>query len=456
MLSAVQTCDGKDVVQQLAAYVVAARKKPSSQADCNMAKKCVIDAVIAAATGIKERGPSAIRDVLPVLYASGTVPVWFSNVQSSALGATYANSSAIAVIDLDDGNAYARGHPGAAVVSTAFAVGHEANATLDDILTAIVIGYEVGVVVGTARKTYGNTGTWSTYAVVATIAALRDTTQQQIEHALAIAGESAPNQLFMSARSKTPVPEGSDVKEGIPWSVVTGFDALYRAEAGHTGSRNILDSTIHYGYPATLNLGSGRIRETYFKPYAACRHVHAPIAATLTLIERHKIDVSDILSINVETNHWAHTLPNKPRPENLSDVQYSIPYCLALVALTGKKALVPLTAEALGRDDVVALAEKITVTIADDMPKERASMETPARVTIISNGGSFVYEQSEPEGGVTNQPSLEDLDRKFITATRFVAGGEKQGQILSGFKALVAGDMDEFVAGLAVKLVGEF
>lgn len=453
-LSAIQHCDGKNVVQQLATYIVKARETPYPKEAADVARKCIIDAFIAAAAGANSSGPKAIRNTAALFYP-GKVPIWFTNKASSFIAAAWANASAIAALDIDDGNAYARGHPGAAVVSTALAVGQEMGASWDDIITAIVIGYQVGVVVGTARKTYGNTGTWSSYAVVATAAALRDTKQVHIEHALAIAGENAPNQLFMSARSNSPTPEGSDVKEGIPWSVKTGLNALLIAEAGHTGPRNILDSTAQYGYPEDLKLdGDLRILQTYFKPYACCRHIHAAMAALRDLLRDHRIDVASITSIEVETNHWAFTLPNKTHPENLSDIQYSVPYCLGLIALVGKEAFVPLTQQALNRDDVTALAEKVKVIRTDDMPMECASMETPARVIVVCGDSRYTSKKTEPEGGVGASPSFDDFEDKFTMASRLVAKAEDQDRIGTSFQALWTGNMRDLMQGLTVNLVG--
>jgi 2-methylcitrate dehydratase PrpD len=454
-LSTVQVVPGKDVVQQLAAYIVQARGKPSSSLSRSAAFKCVLDAVACAAAGIKDSGPVAITTVAVNNQRPGDIPIWFTGRRSSAIGAAWANSAAVAAIDLDDGNAYARGHPGAAVVPTALAYAQEAGASFEDFLTAIVIGYEVGVVVGTARLTYGNTGTWSTYAAVATAAALRQTSREQIEHALGICGESAPNQLFMSARSKDPVPEGSNVKEGIPWSVMTGLQALDLAEAGHTGPRNVLDSTIHYAYPDELELGSARVCQTYFKPYACCRHIHAAIAGLGEMLSIHDLDVHSVERIVVETSHWAVTLPNKTSPQNLSDIQYSVPYCLALIALVGKEAFVPLTSEALFRENVTALAEKVVVTLADDMPKETATMETPARVTITVRGHDFVSGRMEAEGGVNTSPSWEEIKEKLIIATRLVAGHDQQDGMLGALEDFRNGDLAGLMDCLGgLRLVG--
>ncbi|WP_197423534.1 MmgE/PrpD family protein [Sinorhizobium sp. Sb3] len=439
-------------MRKLATYIVEERDAPLPTEVNAVARKCIVDALIAASVGVNSSGPTAIRKTAASLYP-GKSPIWFTDQASSFIGAAWANSAAIAALDLDDGEAYARGHPGAAVISTAFAVGTDVGASYEDIIRAIVIGYQVGVIVGAARKTYGNTGTWSPYAVVATAGALRKSSREHLEHAMAIAGESAPNQSFMSLRGKSPVPEGSDVKEGIPWSVRTGLDALITAENGHTGPRNILDCFAHYAFPEGFRVDSEyRILKTYFKPYACCRHIHAAIAGMRDVIVAHGIEVSSITAVEVETNYWAASLPNKTQPENLSDIQYSIPYCLALVAIVGNEAFVPLTKEALGLKEAEAFAESVKVIQAGDIPIECASMETPARVTVVCSEGSMTSQLKAPEWGAADQPSFENLIEKFNTASRFMVRPHRQA-VEHALHALWKGDMHEAMKGLETNII---
>lgn len=436
------------VVRRIAAYVEAASASPSAEPARQAAFRCILDLLGAAAAGMTDSGAAAIRHMALSTMGQGGVPLWFTGRSSSVIGAAWANSAAASALDLDDGNRLARGHPGAAVIPAAFAVAHETGASLEDILTAIVIGYEVGVSVAAARATYGNTGTWSPYAVVAAAASLRRTPRHVLEHALAIAGESAPSQAFLSAPAQAAAAEGSDVKEGIPWSVVTGLVALGLAEAGHTGPRNILDSALHYRFPAELPLGSAlQIRNTYFKLYACCRHVHAPLDALLRLIERHGIEPRSIDRIEVETYSGALRIPNKPDPAHLVEIQYSIPYCLALVAFCGPRALLPLTADALGRDEVSALAARVTLSL-DSGFDARFPAETLARVIIIRGDRRYVSEDTAPLGEASNPLSWEALEDKFRSASRLVAGEGQQTRILGAINDARSGDLTSLLACL--------
>mgnify|MGYP001044955680 CR=1 FL=1 len=404
--------------------------------------RAVLDLLGAAAAGMFERGPAAVRHTVRSTMAVGHVPIWFAGLSSSLVGAAWANAAAAAALDVDDGHRLARGHPGAAVVPTALAVGHETGAPWEQILASIVIGYEVGVTIAAGRLRYGNTGTWASYAVVATAAALRRTAAPILEHALAIAGESAPSQAFLSAPAQTPAPEGSDVKEGIPWSVFTGLVALDLAAANHTGPRNILEDAHNYALPEPLELGTySHIQKTYFKLYACCRHIHAPLDALLGLIAHYRIDHRSIESIEVATYSGALRLPNKIWPGSLVDVQYSIRYCLALAARSGAGALLPLTPDALGRDDVSELAARVVLALDPEL-NARFPQETLARVAVVADGRRFASDVTAPRGEHTQPLTWSELEDKIRTVTRLCCSEQQSDALIRAVNEARAGRGD--------------
>ena len=437
-----------ETIPRLAEYVVNNRGVRSSDLAREAALRCILDLLGAAAVGLVDDGVRATKAVALAAMQEGPIPIWFSGSASSAVGAAWVNSAAASALDLDDGHRIARGHPGAAVIPSALAVGQQIGASFEDILTAIVIGYEVGIGVAAARKVYGNTGTWSAFAAVAAIGALGAASQEQLGHAFAIAGELSPNQMFSSDASKVLVPEGSDVKEGIPWSVVTGFAALRMAEAGHTGPRNLLDWPGLYRPLLPLNATpSQQILGTYFKLYACCRHVHAPLDAVLRLVGQANVSWSEIESITVHTYGGALRISNKSDPANLVDVQYSIPYCIALALVDGPEALLPLTKTALGRPELVKLARRVSVAL-DPTLDDRFPSETLARVEVKTKAGVLMSGVTAPRGEASDPLRWEELELKFKTVTRAIATSDQQREVLSAFQKARAGDFGRLMGCL--------
>lgn len=442
--------EGMETTRRIAAFVAGARARPVSGEEREGACRAILDLVAAAAAGIAAPGPRAVRAAARSLMAAGGIPIWFAGETSGLAGAIWCNASAAAALDLDDGHRIARGHPGAAVIPSVFAAGHESGATTQEMLDAIVVGYEVGVAVGAARRFYANTGMWSGYGVVAALGYLRRTPAEPLAHALALAGVSAPNQLHAGAGPVYRAQEGSDVKEGIPWSSVTAAHALLLAEAGHTGPLAILDNAEHFRLDGLVEgLGAQRyITRNYMKFLSCCRHVHAPVEALTGLLERHRIDPRKIDAIEVATYSGALRIANRPRPHGFTDIQFSIPYCLGLVALDGREALLPLTEAAVDRPEIVAFAEKVALRLDPELDA-RFPAETLSRLTVRSGGETFTSPVTAPSGEASAAPSWSELEDKLRRASRLVAAPAEQDALLAALRALRAGRHDALLSALA-------
>ena len=437
-------------VKALAEYVQVARDRAVSDEEREAAIRCILDLLAAVAAGVNSPSAQATRRVAADTFGAGASPVWFSGLTGSIVGAAWSNSAAASAQDLDDGNRLARGHPGAAVIPTVFALASDGDCSFDDLIKAIVVGYEVGVGVGASRGYYARTGMWSCYGVVAAAGLLRRTPPDQLAHAFAIAGMTAPNLLSTGGGPRYPVPEGTDVKEGIPWSTAGAIVAVRLAEAGFTGPRDILDHAPHYASAKLVErIGNEHsICKTYFKLYSCCRHVHAPVDALLTLIDRHELDYRRIEAVEVHVYDGALRISNRAEPVNLVDVQYSIPYCLGLAAIVGPSALLPLTEDALHRDDVTQLARKVTLHL-DPSLDARFPAETLTRLVVVHAGDRYESEVIAPRGEATHPLSWQELEEKFLTASRNVASGKQQMELLAAVRKLKEGNALDLMTRLA-------
>jgi 2-methylcitrate dehydratase PrpD len=440
----------------LAEYVSALRADVLPERARRAAFCCVLDLLTAAVAGYRTRNATGTRRVADEIYGNGLAPVWFSGKSLTAAGAVFCNSSAASALDLDDGNRAARGHPGAAVIPVALATAAELNASAEELVTAIVAGYEVGVRVAAARDAANaisrQSGRWSGYAAVAAAARLCGTPADQMSHAFAIAGVTAPNQEANGSSGYSRL-TGNDVKEGIPWSSVSGLTALRLAAAGLTGPEDILDHPSHFSQPHLVDgLGNDPlIASTYFKPYSCCRYNHGAIDAFVALMDEHRLAPREITAVDVHTFSWALKLGNKVEPRNLVDVQYSVPYCIGVAAIAGADALVPVQEQVLDRPDISAFAKKVALH-ADPALDARFPRETLARVVITTAGGRFESPVTTPRGEPTNPLSWRDLRRKFMIATRGVLSAERQQVVLAAVDRLVDGEVAPLMRILAAPI----
>jgi 2-methylcitrate dehydratase PrpD len=402
----------------------------------------ILDLVTAATAAPSSRIAGALRSV----YGPGPAALWLTGESGSASAAGFHNALIAARLDLDDGHRKARGHPGAAVIPAVFAeadrmAAEGQNVTDQAMLRAIVIGYELGLRIAAARGFYARTGFWAGFAAAAGAGALRGLSAGALAHALAIGGETGPHMATTTALPAWPQPVGSDVKEGIPWGVCAGLAAAALAEAGMTGPLDLVDHAPFFDRDAVLAARPGAaIAEAYTKFYAACRHCHAPVDAFLEVVGSNAVALEQIDAIHVGAYSGALRISNHPAPRNLAEAQYSIPYCLGLVAVDGAEALLPMTEASLGNEAAEAVARKVSLSIEPDC-EARFPAETVVRVSVAARGQTYTSRTTGPRGEASEPPGWDERLEKFDVATASRLGHNARAKWHEAFVDLRRGNL---------------
>ena len=423
----------------LAQYVHALRADALAETTREAALRCVLDLLCAVVAGFGDSGARAARRSALALFGSGQADIWFAGIKASPCASLLANSAAASALDLDDGCRQARGHPGAAVVPAAWATLQalpEGLQSGDEFLTGLVAGYEVGTRMSRGRLSYSPSGAWSPHAVIAAAGKLRHTRPEVMVQAWGIAAQCAPALPGLAGLM------GSDVKEGIPWGSVTGLVALELAQEGFTGPVQVLDSPDHFCADRIVDGlgGAPLIEQTYFKPYACCRHIHAALQAYGDLSSRHGFRAEDVMRVDVHTYRATFNLSNLTAPSTLVEAQYSVPCCVALCALFGPEALLPISAMHLRDAAVLAFAKRVNI-LHDPEIEPLFPARSPARVTVTTRTGVFASDLTDPRGDPATAFTWDELEAKFRAATRSVMRFEQQQEILAAVGRLRQGDI---------------
>ena len=412
-------------------FIVSTKPENIPRSAVDAAKRCVLDLLGAAAAGVNTLPARAVRRVFDRYSVEGTATVWFHGLQHPAPAVAMANSAAASALDLDDGHRAAGGHPGAAIIPAAIAVAEEERASGRDLLTAIVLGYEVAVRIASARDFAKldtlSTGRWGAFGVVAACGWLRGFSDCELTQALAVAGVQSPG---LSAMGYSRV-MGNSVKEGIPWATFTGLVAMDLVKEGYTGPTDILDHPTYYDAVRIRShlRKSFAIERTYFKPYSCCRWIHSAVDGLLEIMDSQGLSAEEIQRVDVATFQRALTLNNYPDPPTLESAQYSIPFCLGVAAVKGKDALLPLEEKLLGDPEIVAFARRVHLQKDDELSRlfpER----TPARLRIATSSGIHEKTVMHPLGDPAHPLSTEALEEKFRKLTRFLLDPKAQDHLI--------------------------
>ncbi|MEW6262465.1 MAG: MmgE/PrpD family protein [Thermodesulfobacteriota bacterium] len=400
------------------------------------AKRCLLDLLASAWAGGRTDSARILAETALEVFSSGPSSLWFTGRRTAAAGAVLANAAAASALDLDDGHRAAAGHPGAVIIPAVLAAAEETDSSSREILSAVVLGYEVGCRVAAARDLEQlvtlSTGRWGGFGSAAAVGCLRRLKADQLAQALAIAGVLSPD-LAAAGYSRV---MGNMVKEGIPWAAQTGLLAVRLAETGFTGPLDILDHPAHYRRERILaGLGeSWAVNEVYFKPYACCRWIHAALDGFLGLVEENDLPAAEIEEVEVNTFERALRLNHYPDPDSLEAAQYSLPFCLAVAALAGPDALLPLDEKLLRRPDLIAWARKVKLAVDPRLDRLFPS-RSPARVVLQVKSKKYAREILDPRGDQANPLSPPELEAKFRKLSRAGLSPERQDEVI----ALAAG-----------------
>ncbi len=439
------------IALQLARFVHATETAPGAAR--SMAVKAVLDLMTAAIVGHGSVGGRAARTAALAIFGKGPAASWFSSDSLTVPGAAFANAAVSSMLDLDDGHRAAAGHPGASIIPAVLAAGEAEGAGAERVLTAIVLGYEVAVRIAAARDLDSLdtlvTGPWCGQGAAAAVAWLRGLPPAEIAQAIAIAGASAPN-LAAVGYSRI---MGNHVKEGIAWATATGLAAVDLAAAGFTGPSDLFDNARLFE-PTTLAEGWGKswlIETVYFKPYSCCRWAHAAIDALRAVMTEHGVRPGAIQSLTVKTFARALSLNNETAPTTLESAQYSLPFCIALAALRGQDALLPLREASLGDPEVLALAERVRLEVDPDL-NALFSRAVPATLVLTTPEREVTQTVVKPRGEADNPMDRIDLAAKLRTASRDLLGPEDCSAFIEAVDRLDAGDIGPLYRRLATPL----
>ncbi len=305
-----------------------------------MAKLCILDSVGCALAGSKaDIGPPVI-DLAKYLGERPESPLIGTDNKVSCTNAAFANAEMANALDFDDTYLWS-GHVGSTVVQTALAVGCAEHVSGEDLITAVILGYEVSTRIGPlilhpkflSVKTSGHG--FLIFGAAAVAAKLLGLNMEQTTWAMGIAG--ATTAVYsdekccinpLNAELGAPM-----VKNNYGLFAELGIRAALLAKRGYTGPINILEG--EEGFPVMLGAhnynstdlemivkdlrGSPRIMENWFKPYPCCLDSHPPIDAALQIIEEHQLNLNEIDEFIVKTVSSKALSPNAKAviPKNL-------------------------------------------------------------------------------------------------------------------------------------------
>src|SRR5688572_33341598 len=124
------------------------------------------DCIPVVAAGMQQREMKALVAKHLAQAAPGNSWIIGAGKKAAALDAALLNGTAGTWLELDEGNLFAKGHPGIQVVPAAVALAQELDASGADLLLAVALGYELSSRVSRAANVKLSVHPHGTYGVI--------------------------------------------------------------------------------------------------------------------------------------------------------------------------------------------------------------------------------------------------------------------------------------------------
>ncbi len=393
------------------------------QSDLDYTRRLILDYYAAAFAGYRINAGfnNAMEAVLFSMSGAEEASVLFSDKKLPAMNAAMLNACYAHGADMDDGHKRAMGHVGAHVISAVFALAECRDVTEQEVLEAIIVGYEVYVRISSAvqpslaKRGFHSTGTAGAVACAAACAKLIKLDANGIYNSMAISVTQGSGLLIVAESGQTvkPINPAKAAQSGI-------LSALL-AERGVVGAQNPLESEKGWFHAMaddvdenaiTDNLGvKNEISGCYFKPYPSCRHTHCGIEAALKLRARNEGKKLEKAELYIYENAIKIAGQIK-RPNTDDDTKFSIHYSLAVALQTGAFTLDNLNADTVD-NEVWDMVERITL-INDPTMEDKEKGIRGARLKLYYADRSVDEETvTVPKGDPEVPFTTEDIRAKL-------------------------------------------
>jgi 2-methylcitrate dehydratase PrpD len=409
-------------LHRLAEFAATCRLEDLSPAARDRARWVLADCIPVIAAGMQQREMQSYAARHLERAASGKAWVIGRGERAATLDAALLNGTAGTWLELDEGNLFAKGHPGIQVVPAAVALAQELGSSGAALLAAVALGYEVSARISRAAETRLSIHPHGTYGVIgAAVAAARlkrfDTAQMlELLNVAATMGMATSRQTLLDGATVRNIFTGH--------SAYMGLTAVRLVECGFTGEidgvGNVYGKVLSDTFDrdrVVAGLGAEwLIAQSYFKLHPTGRYVHSAIDALESLLQGladRKLDAHDIVRIEVRTYALAAMLAEK-RVTSSFGARFSVPFALASILYHGRSGLASFDDAAVANEEVQALAQRVDLQ-EDKTHTARYPAETPCDVRIVMRDG-FVHTGTCTimKGEPANPHKPEELMGKFF------------------------------------------
>ncbi|MCK2005827.1 MmgE/PrpD family protein [[Brevibacterium] frigoritolerans] len=395
-------------------------------------KEALADIIACSIAGRNTKAAEISKEFAVSQWGMGKSSLFLFPERLTPAGAAFVNATMANALDLDDGHRLTKGHPGAVIFPAVLAVAEDYNISGEEFLTALLIGYEVGIRAGIEahmmRPDYHCTGSWGAVGAAAGVSYILGLKGRTIDHSLGNAEYFGAYSPMMRC-----IEHPSMLKDGINWGCMAGVSAAYLAKAGYTGIPSLF--TLEEAEGLTNDLGKNyRVNELYYKPYACCRWAQPAIEAIREIKSRKLLISENIKKIVIHTFTESAAL-SKEYPETTEEAQYNLLFPVAAFLSYGEVGPIQVL-EHLNDPIILSLMDKITVVVDQKLNEAFPERALSMVKIVMQDGDTYQSDIIQARGDYDYPLNAEEKKEKFFWLTTPILGKESAKSLLESIQSL--------------------
>jgi 2-methylcitrate dehydratase PrpD len=424
------------------------------------ARWVIADSIPVIAAGMQETEMQAF--VARQLAEAGAGAAWVigAGKRTNVLDAALLNGTAGTWLELDEGNLFAKGHPGIQVVPAAVALAQSIGASGAELVRAVALGYEISARITRAAQTrlaFHPHGTYGVIGAAIAVGALKrfDATQMlELINCASTMGMATSRQTLLDGATVRNIFTGH--------SGFMGLTAARLVECGFTGEIDSVGNVWGKGVYsekfdpdlAIAQLGKEwLITQSYFKLHPIGRYGHSAVDALEDLLAKvpgGRLPTADIERIEVRAYMLAASLAGKNIVSSFG-ARFSVPFALASILYHGRSGLKSFDEAAVANPQIQALVQRVDLQ-EDKAFTARFPNEQPVTVRIAMRDGTAYEGQCVITKGEAAKPHThEELTGKFFELGEPVWGTAMTQKLYDGLMTLEAvADFRAFAGAFAL------
>ncbi len=358
--------------------------------------------------------------------------VLLGNLQGAdPLQAALINGGASHALEFDD--AYRSGlyHPGAPVISSAWAAAGINNTLGSRFLSSVAAGYEISMRLADAINPVHNnkwhtTGTVGTFGAAASASLCMGLNAVQITGALGLAGTQASGlwEILPGFAQAKGLHAGKAAQSGLLAALlakqgILGPSSIFEGPRGFFNA--MVSENIHIENCCAGLGDEWLLGQTTLKAYPVCGHTMTAIEAALKLAKGLKLDT--IEEIEIRAHPVSIGIAGNPAPKTELEAKFSIAFCVAVALVKKKVTLTEFSAETLSDPSILSLLSKIRLVADDTLGSNKG--QRPAMVSLKFSNDMVRSETAKTRKGDPENPlSGIEQKRKFLELVDGIWGQE--------------------------------